>query len=280
MRETIKNIRPLYILYSILRNWRIRLMTWKPTYSGIGLITDHVPSFMESERFNSAFLRALYHQHYFSIPDSWKNHVTCWAAEQGTKLEGDFVECGVAKGFTSKVILEYLGYSSARMCEKSKVWPWSCPDDGCLCHIDNQISDEPKNKNFYLIDTYNGADPKLFTENDKNRHFDYPEMYEFVKEKFKRFPNVKVVKGSIPEVLSDLPIEKVAYIHIDMNYMIPEIAATNFFWPKMSKGAVMVLDDYGHQGFDEQRLAFDKFAEEKGVPILCLPTGQAIMVKN
>jgi CTP synthase (UTP-ammonia lyase) len=62
--------------------------------------------------------------------------------------------------------------------------------------------------------------------------------------------------------------------------MIPEIAAAEFFWPRMSLGGIIILDDYGWQGFDEQRLAFDKFAKEKNVPILSLPTGQALIIKE
>jgi len=41
----------------------------------------------------------------------------------------------------------------------------------------------------------------------------------------------------------------------------------------------MILDDYGHVGYEEQRCAFDKFAEEKNVDILCLPTGQGLILK-
>ncbi len=106
-------------------------------------------------------------------------------------------------------------------------------------------------------------------------------MYEFVKKSFAKFPNAVIVKGAIPEILSSLSkIRSVAYLHIDMNCMIPEIAAAEFFWPKMSHCAVMLLDDYGWYGFDEQRLAFDKFAKEKNVPILSLPTGQGLIIKS
>ena len=136
-------------------------------------------------------------------------------------------------------------------------------------------------RKFYLIDTYNGLDQRYLTVNDQKRKFDYPDMYDFVKNTFAKFSNAVIVKGAVPEVLEKLPkIENVAYLHIDMNCMIPEIAAAEYFWPKMSSGAIMILDDYGHQGFDEQRLAFDKFAKEKRVPILSLPTGQALIVKS
>ena len=165
-------------------------------------------------------------------------------------LEGDFIECGVARGFTSRMVMEYLNFGSLK-------------------------------RKFYLIDTYKGLDPRYFTENDRTRSFFYPDMYEFVKNAFAKFANAVIVKGAVPEVLEKLPkIKNVAFLHIDMNCMIPEIAAAEYFWPKMSKGAIMLLDDYGHQGFDEQRLAFDKFAKEKGVPILSLPTGQGLIIKN
>lgn len=244
-----KNLPFLRPIYSIARNWRLRLLKWRPTYNATGLITDRLSEFRKDKRFRRSFDVALQAGHWFSPPDEWRSHVTCWAAEHGAKLKGDFVECGVAKGFTSRVIMEYLNFKNLQ-------------------------------RKFYLIDTYKGLDKRYFTENDKTREFFYPDMHDFVKKAFAGFSNAIIVRGAIPEVLATLPkIKSVVYLHIDMNCMIPEIAAAEYFWPKMASGAIMILDDYGHQGFDEQRLAFDKFAEEKKVPILCLPTGQAIILK-
>ena len=56
-------------------------------------------------------------------------------------------------------------------------------------------------------------------------------------------------------------------------------AATEFFWDKMTKGAIMLLDDYGWQGFDEQHDASSKFAKERSVLILSLPTSQGLILK-
>ncbi len=249
IRNRLKNIRPVYVAYSILRNWRLKLIKWRPTYEVEGLISNHICEFRHDPRFRKSFDTALKAEQYFSPPDEWKNHVACWAAEHGTRLEGDFVECGVAKGMTSRTVMEYTSFGKL-------------------------------NRKFYLIDTYNGLDKRYLTENDKGREFFYPDMYDFVKNAFAKFPNAIIVKGAVPEVLEKVGIEKVAYIHIDMNCMIPEIAAAKFFWPKLSCGAVMLLDDYGYQGFDEQRLAFDKFAKQKNVPILSLPTGQALIIKE
>ncbi len=226
-------------------------MKWRPTYDYFGLITDHVCEFKNDPRFRKSYEVAIQSGHAQGLhkPGEWTNHVTCYAAAHGTVLEGDFVECGVLRGFTSRMIMEYVDF-------------------------------EKLNKNFYLIDTYNGLSDKYLLPEEKGREFGYIDTYPYVKEAFSKFHNVKVIKGIVPEVLESLSeIKKVAYLALDMNCTIPEIAAAEFFWPKMSSGAVMVLDDYGHQGFDEQRLAFDKFAKEKNVPILCLPTGQGLIIK-
>jgi hypothetical protein len=65
-----------------------------------------------------------------------------------------------------------------------------------------------------------------------------------------------------------------------MNVKEPEIAAANYFWEKVVKGGVVILDDYGFPKHIEQKLAFDQFAKEKGVEILSLPTGQGIIFKG
>jgi len=252
MQFARKHLRFLRPFYAILRNWRIRLLKWRPTYDSFGLITDHLCEFTEDERFKRSYDVAIKGRHAEGLhtPSFWTNHVTCWAAEQGTLLEGDFVECGVLRGFTSRMVMEYVGF-------------------------------EKLNKKFYLIDTYKGLDDRYLLSSERGREFGYSDIYSYVKEAFSKLKNAVVVRGVVPEILSSLThIEKVAYLALDMNSAIPEIAAAEFFWPKMSHGSVMVLDDYGHQGFDEQRLAFDKFAKEKKVPILCLPTGQALIIKS
>jgi hypothetical protein len=64
-----------------------------------------------------------------------------------------------------------------------------------------------------------------------------------------------------------------------MNCAAPEVAAARHFWPKMSPGGMIVLDDYGFTVHVEQRRAFDSFAAEQGVPLLALPTGQGLILK-
>jgi len=106
------------------------------------------------------------------------------------------------------------------------------------------------------------------------------DIYEEVKETFKDF-NVKIIKGAVPDTLTQVDSNKICYLSIDMNCVQPEIDALNFFWDKMVKGGVIILDDYGYaNSFNDQKEAHDKFAKSKGVKILSLPTCQGLIIKT
>ena len=64
-----------------------------------------------------------------------------------------------------------------------------------------------------------------------------------------------------------------------MNCSPPEVAAADYFWNKMSPGGLILLDDYAYRGYEPQKHAMDKFAQEKGVGIASLPTGQGLIQK-
>jgi O-methyltransferase len=91
--------------------------------------------------------------------------------------------------------------------------------------------------------------------------------------------NVEVIKGRVPDVLSSLAIDRVAYLHIDMNIAAPEVAAAEHFWDRLVSGAVVVLDDYGSMAHVEQKMGLDEFARARGVTILTLPTGQGLLIR-
>jgi O-methyltransferase len=142
-------------------------------------------------------------------------------------------------------------------------------------------------KKFYLFDTFEGIPAEQMSDaeslkrsgqNAKNYPV-YPECYEQTRATFARFPHAILVRGKVPDTLSSAPIEKVAYLSIDMNIAYPERKAIEYFWPKLSSGAFVVLDDYGWRGYEEQRAAMDEFARSAGVEILALPTAQGLLTK-
>jgi len=183
----------------------------------------------------------------------WRIHVLCWAASQVKHLEGDFVDCGVFSGIFARSVIHFIDFNAL-------------------------------NKTYYLLDTFEGLDPKYSSphELEKSYHIGYQKvkgLHERVQETFKPF-NTCIIKGSVPDTLSKVKTTKVCYLSIDMNSVKPEIEALHFFWDKLVPGAMIILDDYGYPGYEAQKKAHDAFAKSKNTHILSLPTCQGVMIKK
>ncbi len=150
-----------------------------------------------------------------------------------------------------------------------------------ICHY---IEFNKTDRNFWLFDTYNGipieqALPEEVDHAIASNTMNYVECFQLAEKNFAPFPRARLVRGRVPESLTTVQIEKVSYLSLDMNITPPERAALEYFWPKLSSGAIVVLDDYGFLGFEPQYRSANEFAASVNVSILTLPTGQGIIVK-
>ena len=98
----------------------------------------------------------------------------------------------------------------------------------------------------------------------------YANTYDAVRDSFAAYPNVRLIKGMVPGTLASVTAERIAYLSIDMNAEVPEVAAMEAFWDRLSPGAFVLMDDYGWTPCINQKLALDAFAARKGVAILAL----------
>src|SRR5580658_2219147 len=79
-------------------------------YNQDGLRSVHDHSFMTDPRFQAAYARGL--KAAGELSWHWRVHIGLWAAETASKLDGDFVECGVNRGFLSSAIMQYLDWDT------------------------------------------------------------------------------------------------------------------------------------------------------------------------
>ncbi len=145
-------------------------------------------------------------------------------------------------------------------------------------------------KNIFLIDTFSGPNNEQFNEAEVEagrvdeveylkRIGGYNYSLKGVTENFGEWKNVNIVQGLIPDVLKSIDVNKVCYLHIDLNCVLPEVESLMYFWDKMVPGGVILLDDYAFRGFELQGEAMRNVAKEKCVEILSLPTGQGLLIK-
>ena len=216
------------------------------------LMTTHNADFLRDPRFVAAYDRgiaAVGGDYRFR----WRVHVGLWAATRAVRLPGDFVECGVNRGFMSSAIMQYLDW--------------------------NRLD-----RRFFLLDTFRGLDGELLTDDEKRMgktagFNNYTECFAEVQANFAEFHNVVLIRGSVPSTLPQADTAAVCYLHIDMNCVAPEIAAINYFWSRLVPGAIVLLDDYGSPGYEPQKHGMDAFARDHGVEVLSIPTGQGMMIK-
>jgi hypothetical protein len=172
----------------------------------------------------------------------WRVHVGLWVATCASRLAGDFVECGVNRGFLSSAIMDYLNWDSL-------------------------------GRHFYLLDTFKGIDEGFVSDEDqaagvleKNRanlaSGFYTNAIDDVRANFAQWKNLTFIEAAIPETLPQVWADKIAYLHLDMNCSTPEVSAAHFFWERLVPGALMLLDDYAYRGHCPQTVA-DRFLKHE-----------------
>lgn len=96
---------------------------------------------------------------------------------------------------------------------------------------------------------------------------------------FSQWERVHVLVGDVYDTLPAAPIEKVAFLHIDLNAPLPEVWALKLLWSRIPNGGVVLLDDFANLGRESQHIAMRQLGMELGFDVLYTATGQGIVVK-
>jgi len=224
-----------------------------------GLFTLHNDHCLKDPAFLANYARGVEASHGMDPGIHWRVHVALWAAATAVRLPGDFVECGVNAGFVSSAIMHRLDWKNIP-------------------------------KRFYLVDTFRGPITAQYSgeEIEAGRlklaenaiaSGGYVTDTERVRSNYAEWPNAFVIQGVVPEILPEIPVDRVAFLHLDMNCAYPERAALEFFWTRLTPGALVLLDDYSFYGCEQQAEAIDTATANLGVSVLSLPTGQGLVIK-
>ena len=229
-------------------------------YAQDGVFTFNNSHFARAADFRAAYQRGVQASRGVDPKIEWRVHVALWAARSVVHIPGDFVECGVNAGFMSSAIMHCLGWKRIE-------------------------------KVFFLIDTFSGPVLSQYSDEEVERGQKrvaedamakgaYIMDPDLARANFADWPNTEIVQGVVPDVLEQLKVDRVAFLHLDMNCARPERAAFEYFWEKLSPGGVVLLDDYAAYGYDALAKAIDEAARARGTEVLSLPTGQGLIWKH
>lgn len=165
--------------------------------------------------------------------------------QQANQLEaGDYIELGTLAGISLKVI--------------------------------HRLMDPTRT--LYSFDTFTGFDARdLEVERIYRPMFPYvagdnafaPTSIEAVRAYLDGPDNVKFVQGWFPASFRGYEDIKWRFAHIDMDLYAPTAAAMELLWPQLVDGGIMLLHDFGANGFAAQQAIMDFcYARGMGIHVL------------
>jgi O-methyltransferase len=134
------------------------------------------------------------------------------------RIEGDFVECGTYKGGTAAILSKYMG----------------------------------ADKHLYLYDSFKGMPPTSDKDGAEAAKWvggcrgtveDVREAMKLVSTDDSRYT---IVEGWFENTFREILPEKVAFLHCDADWYNSVTLVLDTFYPLISKGGCVVLDDFGY----------------------------------
>ncbi len=161
------------------------------------------------------------------------------------KVPGDIAEVGVYRGGSAKVICE--------------------------------AREKGNEKLVHLFDTFEGL-PEV-SSMDKPGQFqkgEFAASLEEVKKYLASYPRVNFYKGWFPDTATPIEGKQFSFVHMDVDIYESTRSSIEFFYPRMSKGGVIISHDYGNA--PGVRKAFDDFFQDKPEPVFEFFAGNQCMV--
>lgn len=180
-----------------------------------------------------------------SILDFDRAYILFQAAQATIQIRGSSAECGVYKGGSSVLIAN--------------------------------VSPERKH---YALDTFEGF-PDVISNADvleKEEHFSDVSIAE-IQKMFGDYKNIVMLKGKFSESFEKMYDEIFSFVYIDADLYVSTVECLNFFYPRLSKGGIMLFDDYLLPITAGVKKAVDEFFAAKDEFPIVLPTCQAIVFK-
>jgi tetratricopeptide (TPR) repeat protein len=175
------------------------------------------------------------------------------------ELDGCVAECGCSRGMSSYLILSKLRLHDPKF-------------DGHGYHVFDSFEglSTPTEE-----DEVADSDPNAEDLRKMSTPGAFRASLEEVRQALAEFPFVEYHPGWIPLSFSGLPERKYRFVHLDVDLYGPTLAALDYFHPRMTRGGVIVSDDYTWPG---ARRAVEEYCRRNGAGYRVTEHGQAVIM--
>ena len=158
------------------------------------------------------------------------------------KINGDIAEVGVYKGGTAEIISRAKG--------KRKI------------HLFDTFEGLPRGTRYDVDGLYEGRFNTVFQE---------------VKDSLKAEKEIYFYKGLFPSTAKPVEKTRFSFVHLDLDMYNGTVESLKFFYPRMSKGGIILCHDY--PSLPGVSKAFDEFFAHKPEPVIEMSSTQCLIVK-
>jgi O-methyltransferase len=138
-------------------------------------------------------------------------------------------------------------------------------------------------KKILLFDTFEGFDQRDVSHHNENSRASaggWTVKLDEVREYIGKSELVEIYPGYFPKTTSSIKSHNYALVHLDADLYNPQLSGLEYFYPKMSKGGVIIIHDCNNEYFGSKKAIDEFFLDKPETPIL-IPdkSGSAIIIK-
>jgi O-methyltransferase len=177
-----------------------------------------------------------------SLQSAYEQYMVYSLGKGHRRVPGDMAEVGVFQGASAKLLCDAAG-----------------------------------DKTVHLFDTFDGLPKSSAQDHNVHAEKEYACSLESVQAYLKDYENARYYKGLFPESADGMVETTFSFVHCDVDLYESTLACLRYFYPRMTKGGVILFHDYSILA--GVKLAFEEFLHDKLEVPIELPSTQCMLIK-
>jgi O-methyltransferase len=175
------------------------------------------------------------------------------------------------------MLLQWLHFALAAPGEVAEFGVWR---GGTALLLRDHLSSHAPDRTLHLFDSFAGLPEANPAKDNHHRKGDLADTSEAaVRDLFAGAAGVVIHPGRFEETVAEVQAERFCFAHVDADLYSSVLFASEFIFPRLNPGGVIVYDDYGFRTCAGAKAAVDEYFAEVGARPVHLTTGQCVAIK-
>jgi O-methyltransferase len=175
------------------------------------------------------------------------------------------------------MLLQWLDFALGAEGEVAEFGVWR---GGTALLIRDHLASHAPRRMLHLFDTFAGLPAANPAKDNYHREGDLADTSEWaVRNLLGAAAGVAIHSGRFEETAAAVGQERFCFAHIDADLHSSVLFASDFVFPRLSRGGVIVYDDYGFRTCAGAKAAVDEYFAEVTPRPIYLVTGQCVVIK-